>query len=66
MENIRKTINVKLINDQKTYLKCVNKPNFISRKTFDKNFVAVHCVKIVLTLNKPIYVGLSILELSNY
>ena len=64
MENIRKTINVKLINDQKTCLKCVNKPNFVSQKIFDKNFVAIHCVKTVLTLNKPIYAGFCILELS--
>ena len=31
---------------------------------FDKNFVAVHQIKTVFTLNKPIYVGFSILELS--
>ena len=31
---------------------------------FDKHFVAIHCVKTVLTLNKPINVGFSILELS--
>ena len=28
MENIKKRINAKLINDQKKYLKCVNKSNF--------------------------------------
>ena len=64
MENIRKRINVKLINNSKDYLSCVNKPNSISQKIFDKNFVAVYCVKTVLTLNKPIYVGFCILELS--
>ena len=63
MENIRK-INVKSINDSKEYLKCKNKPNFISQKTFDKNFIAVHQIKTVLTLNKPIYVEFCILELS--
>ena len=42
----------------------MNKPNFISLELFDKNFVAVHCVKTVLTLNEPIYVGFCILELS--
>ena len=30
--NIRKRINVKLVNDKKVYLKCINKPNFISQK----------------------------------
>ena len=64
MENIRKRINVKLINDQRTYLKCVNKPTFISQKIFDKSFVAVHCVKTILALHKPIYVEFYILELS--
>ena len=29
MENIRKRINVKLVNDPKEFLKCVSKPNFI-------------------------------------
>ena len=64
MENIRKKISVKLINNSKDYLRCVSKPNFISQKIFDKNFIAVHQIKSVLTLNKPIYVGFSILELS--
>ena len=50
MENIHKRTSIKLINDQKKYLRYVNKPNFISQKIFDKNFVAVHCVKTVLTL----------------
>ena len=53
-----------MINDKKTFQKCGNKPNFVSSKIFDKNFVAVHCSKTVLTLNKPIYVGFCILELS--
>ena len=57
MENIRKRINVNLINDQKTYLRCINKPGFVSQEIFDKNFVAI---QTVLTLNKPIYVGFSI------
>ena len=42
----------------------MSKPNFISQKIFDKIFIAVHQIKTVLTLNKPIYVGFCILELS--
>ena len=53
-----------MINDKETYQKCVNKPSFISQKIFEKNFVAVHRSKTVFTLNKPIFVGFSILELS--
>ena len=64
IQNIRKRINVELINNKKTYQKYVNKPNFVSQKILDKNFVDVQCKKTVLTLNKPIYVGFCILELS--
>ena len=64
IENIRKRMHVKLINDKKVYQRWVNKPNFISQKIFDKNFVAGNCSKKILTLNKPIYVGFRILELS--
>ena len=65
-ESVRKRMNVKLINNRKTYMRCVNKRNFISQKIFNKNFVAVHCSKTVLTLNKPIYIGFYILELSKF
>ena len=58
IKNLRKRINVELIN------RCVSEPNFTSQKIFSKNFVAVHKIKPVLTLNKPIYMGFSILDLS--
>ena len=64
IENIRKRINVELINDKKKYQKIVNKSNFISQEIIDQTFVAVHCSKKVLTLDKPIYTGFCILELS--
>ena len=47
-------------------LKQVSKPTYISRKIFDKNVAAIHEIKPVLTLNKPIYVGLTVLELSKW
>ena len=55
---------VELINNPKDYVRCVSRPSFVSQKIFSKNFVAVHKIKPVLTLNKPIYVGFSILELN--
>ena len=53
-----------MINNAKDYVRCTSRPSFVSQKIFSKNFVAVHKIKPVLTLNKPIYVGFSILELS--
>ena len=66
MENFWKKINVKLVNNEKDNLKHVSKATFISQKIFDKNFVAIHEIKPVLTLNKPIYVGFTVLELSKW
>ena len=64
MGNLRKRISVKLVNNAKDYVKCVSNPRFASQKIFTKNFVAIHEIKPVLTLNKPVYVGFSILDLS--
>ena len=64
MENVRKRVNVKLIDNEKKCLKIVSRPSFVSQKILDKNLVALHKIKPVLLLNKPIYVGFSILELS--
>ena len=64
MENLRKIISVKLINNAEDYVKCISKLSFVSQKIFSKNFVAIHKIKPVLKLNKPMYVGFSILDLS--
>ena len=64
MENLRKRINVRLVNNAKDYEKYVSKPSFVSQMIFIKNFVATHEIKPILKLDKPIYVGFSILDLS--
>ena len=64
MENLRKRINVKLVNNAGDYKKYVSKPSFVSQKIFNKHFVAIREIKPILTLGKPIYVGFSILDLS--
>ena len=64
MENLRKRTSVKLVNNAKDYVTCISKPSFVSQKIFSKNFVAIHERKPVLALNKPIYVGFIILDLS--
>ena len=66
MGNLRKTINVRLVNNAKDYKKWISRPNFVSQIIFDKNFVAIHEIKLVLTLAKPIYAEFNILDLSKY
>ena len=56
-----KKISLELINNAKNYVKCVNKPSFISQKIFSRNFVAIYKIKPLI---KPIYVGINILDLS--
>ena len=66
IENLRKTIGVEVVNNDTDYLKHVSTPTLISTKIFDKNYAAIHEIKPVLTLNKPIYVGFTVLELSKW
>ena len=54
MENLRKRVNFKLINNTKDYVRYINKPSFVSQVIFTKSFVAINEIKPVLTFNKPI------------
>ena len=64
MENLRKRINVKFVNNKKDFLKYTSRPTYVNQKLFNKNFAAIHEIKTVLILNKPIYVGFTVLDLS--
>ena len=65
MENIRNRVNVKLVNTQERLKKLVAKPNLKSPpKIFSENLVSVHLKKTSLLMNKPIYLGMCILDLS--
>ena len=63
MENLRKKINVRFVNNEKDFLKYTSKPTYVTHKLFDKDFAAIYGIKPVLILNKPIYVGFTVLEL---
>ncbi len=64
MENIRNRINVKLVISEKACNKLAKKPNFKSANIFHENLIAVHMEKTTVKLNKPIQIGMSILDLS--
>ena len=64
MENIRNRVDVKLVNTQEKFKKLVAKPNYKGRKIFSENLLSVHMKKTKLTMNKPIYLGMCILDLS--
>ena len=64
MENIRNRVNVKLVDSGEQFKKLAAKPNYNGRKIFNENLVSVHMKKTSLTMNKPVYLGMSILDLS--
>ena len=61
MENLRKRINVRLVNNEKDFLKYTSRPTYVTHKLFDKDYAAIHEIKPVLML-KPIYVGYTVLN----
>ena len=64
MENLRKRVDVRLVTDQKKLFKLVSKPTYVNSKIFNEDLVAVHKIKETLTLDRPAYVGICILDLS--
>ena len=66
MENLQKRINVRLVNNAEDFLKYTSKPTYITNKIFGKNYAAIHEIKLVLILNKPNYVGFTVLDLSKW
>ena len=64
MENIRNRVDIRLVTREKDLKKLINKPQFVHRNIFSENLIAVHLRKSKIYYNKPIYLGMSILDLS--
>ena len=64
MENIRKHRNIRLITNAESYLKTIMKPNFKSGMLFGKNLMGCEMGKIKVVMNKMVYLGQAILDLS--
>ena len=68
MENLRKRVNVKLVrsHEEDKLRRLIASPAFARQKIFDNDLAAVHMHKSRLVLNRPVYVGMSILDLSKH
>ena len=66
IENIRKRISVRLVNNEKDSLKYVGRLTHITHNIFGKNYAAIHEIKPVLIPSKPIYAGYTVQELSEW
>ena len=66
VENMRKRIKLIVLKNSKDFIKYTSRPTCFHWKVFENNLAAIHEMKISLTLNKPIYVGFTVLELSKW
>ena len=64
MENVRKHRDIKLVKTDKKRNKLVSEPNFHTMKLIDNNLAIIEMRKVKVKMNKPIYLGLSILDIS--
>ena len=61
IENVRKHRDIKLVTTEKRRNYLVSEPNYQSTKFFSENLLAIEMRKTQLFMNKPVYLGLSIL-----
>ena len=64
MENVRKHCNIKLAKTDKKRNKLVSESNYHTMKLIDDNLAIIEMKKVNVKMNKPIYLGLSILDIS--
>ncbi len=64
MENVRKRQNIRLSTSWKQASKLINRPSFSRVEVFTENFCAIHLMRESVEMDKPIYIGTSILDLS--
>ena len=64
MENIENRIDFRLVCDKEKAIKLAAKPNYDRTTIFDANLIGVHMKKTKLRYDKPIYLGMTILDLS--
>ena len=64
MENIRKHRDIKLVTTDKKRSKWVSEPNYHTINLISEDLSIIEMKKTKVKMNKPIYLGLSILEIS--
>ena len=64
MENVRKHRDIKLVKTDKKRNELVSEPNYHTMKLIDDNLAIIEMKKVKVKMNKPIYLGLSIFDIS--
>ena len=66
MENVRKHRDIELVTTEKRRIKLVSEPNYHTTKQFSENLLATKMKKAKVKMNKPVYLGMSILDISKH
>ena len=64
MENVRKHRDIKLVTTDKRRNQLVSEPNYHTTKYFSENLLAIEMKKTKVKMNKLVYLGVSILDIS--
>ena len=64
MENNGKHRDIKLVTTEERRNKLVSEPNYHTAKHFSENLLAIEMKKTKVKMNKPVYLGMSILDIS--
>ena len=64
MENVRRHRNIKLVTIEKRRNYLVSKPNYHTTKFFTEHLLSIEMRKTQILTNKSVFLGLSILQLS--
>ena len=64
MENVRKHRDTNLVTADKIISKLVSEPNYHTTKHFSEDLLATEMKKTKVKINKPVYLGMSILDIS--
>ena len=63
MEQVRNHIDIRVVTTDKR-CQLVSEPNYHTTKRFSKDLIAIEMKKTEIKMNKPIYLGLAILDIS--
>ena len=64
MENVRKHRDIKLVTTDEKRNKLVSETNYHATKCFSENLLAIEMKKTKVKMNKPVYLGISMLDIS--
>ena len=64
VKHVRKYRDIKLVTTERRKIYLVSEPNYLAAKFFAENLLAIEMRKTQVIMNKPVYLGLSIPDLS--